>query len=73
MRTIIDLPDEQVSALQRLGEHTRLSRAELVRRAVTEYLGKYHIEEMNCAFGLWQARGGDGLEYEDILRGEWRA
>jgi len=71
MRTIVDLPDEQVDALHQLGTRDGLSRAELVRRAVAEYLDKRQHRDDDRAFGLWQRRRCDALDYEDRLRGEW--
>ena len=71
MRTIIDLPEEQV---QRLGEFCRregVSRAEAVRRAVTDYLHAHSLRERQDAFGIWRERRPDGLEYERRLRREW--
>jgi metal-responsive CopG/Arc/MetJ family transcriptional regulator len=72
MRTIIDLPEEQVQALKALAEKTRVSRAELVRRAVSEYLDRRRVDaEDDDAFGLWRARGQDGLAYQEARRTEW--
>jgi len=71
MRTIVDLPDDQVDALHQLGTRNNLSRAELVRRAVAEYLDKQQAPGDDHAFGLWQRRHCDALDYEDHLRGEW--
>jgi len=71
MRAIVDLPEEQVSALHAIGARNQLSRAELVRRAVAEYLDKHCETSSDAAFGLWQRRQCDGLDYEDQLRAEW--
>lgn len=71
MRTIIDLRDEQIDALVKLGKRAMLSRAELVRRAVTEYLERHASEENDATFGLWKQRGEDGLTYQRRLRDEW--
>ncbi len=38
MRTIVDLPDEQVEALAELCEREKISRAEAIRRAVAAML-----------------------------------
>ncbi|MGB0720722.1 MAG: CopG family transcriptional regulator, partial [Bdellovibrionales bacterium] len=38
MRTIVDLPDEQVKALDLIGRTDKVSRAELVRQAVHLFL-----------------------------------
>ena len=71
MRTIVDLTDEQVEALARLGEQQDLSRAALVRAAVDDYLAKHTGEGWQQAFGLWRERGVDGLDYQQALRDEW--
>jgi len=71
MRTIVDLPDEQVAALHTLGTLGQCSRAELVRRAVAEYLDRHQDTGSDDAFGLWQRRHCEALQYEDHLRAEW--
>jgi len=71
MRTIIDLPDEQVRRLAEVCRRNRLSRAEVIRRAVTEYLAKWELREREDAFGIWRDRADDGLDYERRLRREW--
>ena len=57
MRTIVDLPEEQIEALKQLSEKSRLSRAELMRRAVAEYLLHYQADATDSAFGLWRNTG----------------
>lgn len=71
MRTIIDLPEEQIRALKQLSEAARVSRAELMRRAVAEYLVRHQPTATDEAFGLWRHRDQDGLAYQDRMRGEW--
>ncbi|HBG93913.1 MAG TPA: CopG family transcriptional regulator [Chromatiaceae bacterium] len=71
MRTVLDLPDSQVEGLKRLGERNGLSRAELVRRAVAEYLSKHPTDDTDSAFGLWRNRAEDGLKYQQRIREEW--
>lgn len=71
MRTIVELPDEQVEALKRLSEQSKLSRAELMRRAVAEYLSHYGRGPANEAFGIWKNHPRDGLDYQQQLRSEW--
>lgn len=70
MRTIIDLPQDQIDALARIAEREGLSRAELVRRAVALYL-RTAGDETESAFGLWHEHGEDGLAYQDRVRREW--
>lgn len=71
MRTIVELPEQQIKALKALSEQEGLSRAELVRRAVAEYLAHNQYQAGDTAFGLWRKRGQDSLTYQDQLRGEW--
>lgn len=71
MRTIVDLPETQIEALKALGGPRGLSRAELVRRAVAEYLARHRPEGEGTAFGLWRDRGEDGRRYQERLRREW--
>lgn len=71
MRTIIELPPEHVETLKELSARTALSRAELIRRAVAEYLARHRAPDDERAFGLWRARAVDALAVEDELRREW--
>jgi ribbon-helix-helix CopG family protein len=72
MRTIIDLSDELIHALDRLSRREHISRAEAVRRAVILYLEHELPAETVEAFGLWHDRQAvDALAYEDALRQEW--
>ncbi len=71
MRTVVDLPDEQIEPLKALAEQMRLSRAELVRRAIADYLYRHRPVADDSAFGLWQDRGEDGVTYQERLRSEW--
>ena len=74
MRTIIDLPDEQIARLRKLCEDEGISRAEAVRRAVELLLARRSQSEWDRAkaatFGSWKGRGIDALEYERELRDE---
>ena len=72
MRTIVELPEEQIEALRALASQTSLSRAELIRRAISEYLARQQTTASDeAAFGLWKGRGKDGLDYQETLRAEW--
>lgn len=79
MRTIVDIPDDQIRALDHAGKKEQVSRAEIIRRAVALYLEKeksrsadaieqYHgfLKNEPTAFG-----GMDGLAYQEQMRGEW--
>lgn len=71
MRTIIELPDPDVEALDALCRRDGISRAEAIRRAVTKHLLENRVGESGAAFGLWRARPVDGLKYQQRLRREW--
>ncbi len=72
MRTIIDLPDSQLAALRELEQRKKLSRAELIRRAVAQYVRENAPTE--DAFGAWKANepaSQDGVVLQRALRDEW--
>jgi Ribbon-helix-helix protein, copG family len=71
MRTIVDLPDEQLAALAAVCEREGISRAEAVRRAVAEFTRDVSAAPSAGAFGLWKRRKTPGLAYERRLRSEW--
>ncbi len=79
MRTIIDIPEDQVKALDVLGKKHDLSRAELVRRAVAQYLEaeqKSQKSKLDQYFGIFKDdptvfEGLDGLAWQRKMRAEW--
>lgn len=77
MRTIIDLPDEQLMALRDLCEREGISRAEAIRRAIAEWLespertrARRHAA-LQSTFGAWKHKNLDALEHVRALRDEW--
>ena len=72
MRTIVDFPERQLSALDRVSRTKKVSRAEVIRRAVDRYLAD-HAPERDAAFGAWRRAGirEDGVAYQRRLRREW--
>jgi hypothetical protein len=70
MRTIIDLPEDDLKAVKALAKRQRVSQAEVVRRAVHYYLARRPLDDDQTVFGLWAGRQ-DGLEYQKERRGEW--
>ena len=71
MRTIIELPETQLERVKPVLRQEGISRAELIRRAVNEYLKRYPEDSDDAAFGLRANRAKDGLEYQEELRSEW--
>ena len=70
MRTIIEIPGEQLESLDALCAREEISRAEAIRRAVAAYLRR-ESPSATRAFGLWRGRRGTGLAYQDARRKEW--
>jgi hypothetical protein len=71
MRTIVDLPPNQLDALDALCRREGISRAEAVRRAVAQHVRQARAAGPDPAFGLWRKARVDGLRYERRLRREW--
>lgn len=74
MRTIIELPGDQIEALDALCRRDRISRAAAIRRAVTLLVRSEGVRAAGAAFGIWRDRREDGLAYQERVRAEeWRA
>jgi hypothetical protein len=76
MRTIVDLPQEQIAALDNYAKAKGISRAAAVREAVATYLPgkkKKKIDwRMHPSFGSEKRpKGFDSVEYVRKLRAEW--
>jgi metal-responsive CopG/Arc/MetJ family transcriptional regulator len=77
MRTIIDLPDDQIQALAELCARENISRAEAIRRAVSNYVCADQQDQsefqrvLKATFGMWKDRGIDTDTYLAELRKEW--
>jgi hypothetical protein len=81
MRTLIDLPDQQLKDLGEICATRQISRAEAVRQAVAAYI-EQNRPAREAAFGLWKGQEvylpgdseplpEDGLAYQERLRSEW--
>ncbi len=71
MRTLVDIPKQDLEALDQLGRRRRVSRAKVIREAVSAYLARNAGPALNEAFGLWSRHGVDGLDYQRKIRSEW--
>jgi metal-responsive CopG/Arc/MetJ family transcriptional regulator len=71
MRTLVDIPEDDIEMLNELSAARRVSRSELVRSAISLYLRTNGSELTDGAFGLWAERKEDGLAYQKRLRSEW--
>ena len=73
MRTLVDIPDDDICWLDHKAAQEGKSRAALVRDAVAQFRANESRKGIERYFGLWKTRDdiGDGLEYQRRLRGEW--
>lgn len=72
MRTLVDIPDEDIKSLDVLATKSKRSRASAIREAVKLYLVQNSNKDwIDDAFGLWSDRKIDGLEYQRKVRAEW--
>ncbi len=73
MRTIIDIPDAQIKFLNDLSKKKKVSRAEIVRAALNNYIAncKKDIERYESAFCSWENSSvKDSVSYQQKLRDE---
>lgn len=71
MRTLIDLPDDDLERLDALARRNKRSRAAEVREAVRLYLrGRAGNDWIERGFGYWRERAeiGDGIAYQHRIR-----
>ena len=74
MRTIIDLPEDQLETLDGICRRESISRAEAIRRAVELLVRDRAAGASHASFGLWRGRRPvDGVIYQERLRREWGA
>jgi hypothetical protein len=70
VRTIVDLPKEQIRRLALLCRREKISRAEAVRRAVDRYLRGSPAGDLRPFFGASKTRGNISRQVA-ALRREW--
>jgi metal-responsive CopG/Arc/MetJ family transcriptional regulator len=70
MRTIVDLPAEQIRKLRLFCRREKISRAEAVRRAVERLLRETR-HDLSAFFGASKTRGSV-TRYVRRLRREWK-
>jgi hypothetical protein len=70
VRTIVDLPNEQVKKLALICRKEKISRAEAVRRAVEQWLRQTAGDGLQDYFGASKTRGSV-TRHLARLRGEW--
>jgi hypothetical protein len=70
MRTLVDIPEGELEQLTVLSRSRNVSRAELIRQAVSGFLSE-NKAGLESSFGLWKKRAVDGVKYQEQLRREW--
>jgi hypothetical protein len=70
VRTIVDLPEEQIRKLALLCRRERISRAEAIRRAVARYLHMSPASDLGSFFGASRSRSNISRQVA-ALRDEW--
>jgi hypothetical protein len=71
MRTLVDIPTEDLKLLNGVVKTLAISRAEFVRRAISKSLEPHRQSQKQEAFGLWSNHPVDGLKYQERMRAEW--
>lgn len=71
MRTLVDIGEDDLKALDTIAATDNVSRASLIRKAISVFLDQNSLVERRQAFGLWGDRKVDGLAYQEEMRGEW--
>jgi metal-responsive CopG/Arc/MetJ family transcriptional regulator len=71
MRTLVDIPDSEILALDELARRRRESRAKIIRAAIGEYLAAHRVVEPSQAFGAWGPVTEDGVQYQRRVRADW--
>jgi predicted transcriptional regulator len=72
MRTLVDIPDEDIERLDALAAREKKSRAAEIREAVRQYLAQKADDRtwIDRAYGLWAHRDDipDSVEYQRAIR-----
>lgn len=71
MRTLVDIPAEDLKLISMVVKKLSISRAEFVRQAISSYLAPHRRKMNHEAFGAWMGSGEDGLAYQKRMRAEW--
>ncbi len=71
MRVLVDMPDRDLQHLNRISKLDKVSRAEVIRRAITAYIAPRKGSGIDKAFGIWADMKEDALEYQERMRREW--
>lgn len=73
MRTIVDIPEDDIRWLDRKAAETGKSRTAIVREAVEAYRVEANVSGLRQGFGMWKDRTdiGDAVEWQRRERASW--
>ena len=73
MRTLVDIPDEDIRWLDQKAAELGKSRTALVREAVASYRADSPKDWIDAAFGIWKDRTdiGDAVDWQRRERASW--
>ncbi len=71
MKTLVEIEDADIEALDVLAERSKQSRSALIRKAIADFLAVANANAKDEGFGLWGKRRVDGLAYQKKVRSEW--
>ena len=69
-RTIVDIPEEQLREVARICSALNISRAEAVRRGLSEFI-RHHSSVREDGFGLWLDDDAVAADPAAVVRGRW--
>ena len=69
-RILVDIPQKYLDDLGAMARAERLPRAEIIRKAIASYVEQNKAVTAD-AFGIWESRRVDGLDYQETIRSEW--
>lgn len=71
MKTLVDIPDNDIQRLEQLAGRRKTSRASVIREAIANYLTEQSRTQGSGSFGAWKKQKIDGLKHQRKLRSEW--
>ncbi|HEX4765638.1 MAG TPA: ribbon-helix-helix protein, CopG family [Lichenihabitans sp.] len=71
MKTLVEIEDGQIQALDKIARREDRSREAIIRKAIDFYIERQIDGDVTAGFGLWGDREIDGLDYQARIRGDW--
>ena len=75
MRTLVDIPDDDIAIINAVTKAQSISRAEFIRRAIAQSLAAHRRTQKQkareAAFGILAGRSIDGMVFQERIREEW--